>query len=198
MSIIDRAILEPGLPAAAPRRAAGRVPARRRHRSTSLALRLALLLMLPVAPWAHAQVAEDCTVSSTPVAFGPYDALSATPLDGSGQVTVDCRRTNTVAFVTTLSRGDAGSYAPRAMSSGGNLLQYNLYTNAARTIVFGDGTGGTSSVLCFTGVTTNGCIGSNPSGQGRRAFLPFYGRIPAGQDVASGNYVDTVQVTIVF
>lgn len=194
MSIIERAIPRPAMPVPTPQAIAGRAAARRRDRSATLAM----MLLLLAAPWAYAQQVEDCTVSSTPVAFGPYDALSATPLDGSGQVTVECRRTNTVAFVTTLGRGGAGSYSPRAMSSGGNQLQYNLYTNAARTIVFGDGTGGTSSVQCFTGVTMNGCIGSNPSGQGRRAFLPFYGRIPAGQDVAAGNYLDTVQVTIVF
>jgi spore coat protein U-like protein len=177
----------------------GDAPLVQRRSRRSCALRLAFLLgTLGVAPWAHAQQVEDCTVSSTPVAFGIYDPLGTTPLDGSGQVTVDCRRTNSVAFVTSLSRGAAGSYAPRAMNSGGNSLQYNLYTNAARTIVFGDGTGGTSTVLCFTGVTLNGCIGSNPSGQGRRAVLPFYGRISAGQDAATGNYLDTVQVTIVF
>jgi len=84
------------------------------------------------------------------------------------------------------------------MAAGANMLQYNLYLNAARTTVFGDGSGGTQTATCVTGITAFGCVGSNPSGPGRRATLPFYGRIPAGQDAAAGLYSDTVQVTIVF
>ena len=159
---------------------------------------LAAMALASIPCVARAQQVEDCTVSSTAVAFGVYDPLSVTPLDGTGQISVFCRRTNSVAFVASLSAGGSGSYAARTMQSGTDTLQYNLFTNVARTIVFGDGSGGTATVLCFTGVTANGCIGGNPTGQGRSAVLPFYGRVPAGQNPASGNYLDTVMVTIEF
>ena len=157
---------------------------------------LALFLLLGLSSMANAQ---SCTVSSTSVAFGVYDPIesSSMPLDGSGQITVDCFP-NFTFFTASLSTGVAGSYAARQMASGANRLQYNLYLNAARTTVFGDGSGSTQTATCITGVTAFGCTGSNPGGQGRRARLPFYGRIPAGQDVAAGPYSDTIQVTIIF
>ncbi|HEV8694391.1 MAG TPA: spore coat U domain-containing protein [Lysobacter sp.] len=156
---------------------------------------LLLLLLLWLSSVANAQ---SCTVSSTSVAFGVYDPIgSSAPLDGSGQITVDCFPNN-VIFTAGLSTGGSGSYAVRRMASGANTLPYNLYLNAARTTVFGDGSGGTQTATCITGITAYGCVGSNPGGQGRRATLPFYGRIPAGQDVAAGLYSDTVQVIIVF
>lgn len=159
---------------------------------------LLLLGLLGVAPNAWAQAAQDCTVSATPVAFGVYDPVeSTTPLDGVGQITVDCRG-NFVFFQVSLSAGGSGSYAAREMTSGPNTLQYNLYLDAARTIIFGDGSGGSQNNWCVTGFTFNRCVGSNPPGPTRRAVLPFYGRVPAGQDPAVGFYSDVVQVEIVF
>jgi spore coat protein U domain-containing protein, fimbrial subunit CupE1/2/3/6 len=156
---------------------------------------LVLFLLLGLSSMANAQ---SCSVNSTSVAFGAYDPIgSSSPLDGSGQIAVDCNPNN-VMFTATLSTGGSGSYTPRRMASGANTLQYNLYLDAARTNIFGDGSGGTQAATCITGITAYGCIGSNPSGQGRRATLPFYGRIPAGQDVEAGLYSDTIQVIVVF
>lgn len=157
---------------------------------------LTLLCLLCLSSLANAQSA-DCTVSSTGVAFGVYDPIADTVVDGAGQITVDCRPGN-VAFTVNLRTGGSGSYAARRMNAGSETLEYNLYLNAARTTVFGDGSGGTQTASCITGITVNGCTGSNPPGPARRATLPFYGRIPAGQDAAAGLYGDTVQVDIVF
>lgn len=160
--------------------------------------RLLSLLALLLCFSSLARAAEDCTVSSTPVAFGAYDPVEQiAPLDGSGQVTVDCRGSG-LSFVASLSPGATGSYAQRQMTAGAETLGYNLYLDAARTIVFGDGNGGTQTLQCTTGVTASGCTGSNPGGANRRAAWPIYGRIPAGQNVAAGLYSDTLQVTIVF
>jgi spore coat protein U-like protein len=156
---------------------------------------LVLFLLLGLSSMAHAQ---SCSVSSTSVAFGVYDPIgSSSPLDGSGQIAVDCVPNN-VMFTAGLSTGGSGTYFSRRLAAGSDTLQYNLYLDAARTNVFGDGSGGTQTATCITGITAYGCIGSNPSGQGRRATLPFYGRIPAGQDVAAGLYSDTIQVIVVF
>lgn len=147
------------------------------------------------APSAHA--ADACFVSATPVAFGVYDTNAAAATPGAGQVTVDCQGNKEVAVTIALSAGN-GSYPARQLASPFDALQYNLYLDAGYTRVFGDGTGGSESATCITGVTAGGCTGTNPTGAYKRAVLPFYGRIPPLQDVASGNYSDSLQVTITF
>jgi spore coat protein U-like protein len=156
---------------------------------------LVLFAGLLAAPLAHA--VESCVVSANAVAFGVYDPTAAAPLNGASQVTVDCQGNKFVPVVITLSTG-SGSYATRQMTSTFDVLQYNLYLDANRSIVFGDGTGGSQSASCTTGVTSGFCIGSNPSGTYRRVVLPFYGRITELQNVASGSYSDDLQVTITF
>ena len=71
---------------------------------------------------------------------------------------------------------------PRKMTSGANILNYNLYTNAARTTVRGDGSGGTSTQA------TNGT----------NVTRTVYGRIPALQNAFVGSYSDAIIVTIVY
>ena len=64
-------------------------------------------------------------------------------------------------------------------------LGYNVFTSPSMAVVWGDGTGGTSTVA----------MGPVP---GRRPLRPvtIYGRIPAGQNVSAGTYSDTLVVTI--
>lgn len=168
-------------------------------RTRRASLRLALFALLALAaPLRAQQLPADCSVTSTPVAFGVYDPMLAAPLDGAGEIVVDCRRSNTETVYISLGTGSSGSYALRRMTGAGGGLGYNLYLDANATRVFGDGTGGSQGAWCVTGVDGNGCAGSNPSGQGRRARLPFFGRIPPQQDVAAGLYTDTVMVRIDF
>jgi spore coat protein U-like protein len=94
----------------------------------------------------------------------------------------------------TLDAGTYGTFASRAMGQGANRLFYNLYTDAGRTTVFDNGT----SVSCTTGVSSPGCIGSNPPGGALRATRTIFGRMPTAQDVASGPYSDAVRITITF
>jgi spore coat protein U-like protein len=162
-------------------------------------LLLALLLATPLPGRA-----ANCTVSvpTGPLAFGSYDPVTthaSLPLDSSGQIRVNCQAPDIQVFVAQLSSGAGGSgYSPRRMQLGAERLDYNVYTNAARTVVFGNGSGGTVTVTCTTGVTGGGCTGSNPAGPTRRATLPFYGRIPAAQDAAIGSYSDILTVRIDF
>jgi spore coat protein U-like protein len=150
-----------------------------------------------LAGMASAHAADSCLVSATPVAFGVYDTVSSAPTPGTGQVTVDCQGNKEVPVVISLSTGN-GTYAARRMNSPLDALQYNLYLDPGYTRIFGDGSGGSQVATCSTGVTGGGCTGSNPTGTYKRAVLPFFGRIPALQNVASGNYSDSIQVTISF
>ena len=67
-----------------------------------------------------------------------------------------------------------------------NQLQYNLYKDAAYAQIWGNGTGGTVTL-----VNTN-------SGSGVGPTHTIYGRIPAGQDLPVGVYTDTIVITITF
>lgn len=145
-------------------------------------------LVLPTASAAS----HTCLVTSLPVTFGVYDPLSASALNGTGQVSVTCTlllgTSDSVAYSIQLSAGGAGSYSPRQMSGVGSSLNYNLYRDASRTLVWGDGAGGTvTSSDSYT-------LGLVPE---LRSYV-VYGRIDSGQGAAAGVYADAVLVTLDF
>lgn len=135
----------------------------------------------------RAKAAPKCIISATAVNFGSYNVFSlpSAPNDnGVGKVSVGCQGGGGPNFPVTLSRGQSGSYATRRMSSGANRMAYNLYTNASRTLVWGDGSSGTGVVVL-------------PNKNSTGTFN-IYGRIPGGQDAAVGDYVDSIIATIIF
>lgn len=128
----------------------------------------------------RAEAAATCTVSTAGVAFGAYNPLNATATDGVGSVTVSCSG-NPGAMTLSSGTGQSGSYSARVMKSGTSSLNYNLYTTATRTTVWGNGTSGTSTrSLSAVGTYT------------------VYGRIPALQNVSAGTYTDSVVVTLTY
>lgn len=140
-----------------------------------------LMLSLLLAP-GFAQAA--CSVNPTPVAFGLYSPFNVAPTDTAGTLRLSCN-TATVGYTVLLSAGSAGLYASRRLSDGGYTLSYNLYTDALRTVVWGDGNGGTMTVS--GAFVLPGAIDHT-----------VYGRMSAGQNVGAGAYTDTITVTINF
>lgn len=132
-------------------------------------------------------------VATTPVAFANYDPGVFTATDVVGQLTLSCTVvsvSSTIAYEIRLGRGTANSYAPRRMSGpAGSGLNYNLYTTAARTIVWGDGTGGSSVVSGSGTVLLVGGLARTHS---------VFGRVPARQFVQAGAYTDLIVVTVAF
>ena len=126
---------------------------------------------------------SDCNFTSvTGTGFGTYNVF--TPISntsGVGGLTINCKG-DTPSFVVGLSAGQSNTFSSRVLKSGGNTLNYNLYTSAARTVIWGDGTGG-SHVLTFQNITTT---------------LSIYGEIPAEQDVMVGSYSDNIIAIISF
>jgi spore coat protein U-like protein len=149
-----------------------------------LALALAAGVWLASPQRASAQGLFSCTISVTGVNFGPYDVFGASPVDSTGNVRYRC---GILAFniTITLSRGQSPTFSPRTMVSGSEQLGYNLYLDAAHTVIWGDGSGGTQQYS----------IVNPPNGN---VNLPIYGRIPPGQDVRAGAYNDTIVATINF
>ena len=134
-----------------------------------------------------------CTVSTTPVVFSAHNPLAAPNNDSSGSVLVQCGGTAGLLIPYTVAMGVGGgtSISARSMSSGTGRLFYNVYTTNSRTVVLGDGTGG-SAVL-------NGSVTLDVLGTAPPQNWTIYGRIPGGQTgVAPGAYSDTLVVTVTY
>jgi spore coat protein U-like protein len=129
--------------------------------------------------------AATCSITATPAAFGAYDVFSATPTDTTGSVSFNCNGAHNI--VITLSKGSSSTFTPRNMTgASSDVLNYNLYLDAARTTIWGDGTSPTSTYTI-----------ANPANNTPIA-VTIYGRIPAAQDVSAGTYTDTVTAIINF
>jgi len=133
--------------------------------------------------------AAQCWVQASAVEFGVYDPFSPGPNHSVGAITVTCGGLAgaAVAYTIRIGTGSSGVHGPRTMRDGvAWQLSYNLYTDAARTLVWGDGTGASRMVA----------DGYALQGHGVSRSYPVYGRIPARQNVAPGRYVDTLIVTV--
>jgi len=137
-----------------------------------------------------ASVTANCTISTTAVAFGAYDPITAnasTALDGTGSVSVTC--TSGASAKVTLDQGanaDTGSTdtvpARRLTDGSSHYLSYTLYQDSGRTTAWGN--------TAATGVAS--------TGTGSAVSLSVYGSVSSGQNVPAGSYADTVVATVTF
>ncbi len=142
----------------------------------------AVVLVLALFSWSGAR-AENCNVQPTGIAFGSYNHLDPRPLDATALISWSC--SNFAVPVIWLGTGQAtpASFAARQLKNGTSTLLYSLYVDAARTVLWGDGTGGSSA---FTASDRNGTA-------------TIYGRIFARQtSVRAGAYTDSIVVTLIF
>jgi len=165
----------------------------RHARRATLASALAAALPLANAATATAtfqvtaNVQTQCTVSAADLAFGTVDPLGAN-VDQTTTVTVRCTK-NTPYTVGLNAGATAGAtLAQRLMANGADTMNYNLYTDAARTTVWGN------SAAAPTWVSGTG------AGLGTAQVLTVYGRVPTGQtNLAVGNYSEpTITVTVTY
>jgi spore coat protein U-like protein len=127
-----------------------------------------------------------CSVSTTGINYGSYDVFGTTPVDSTGTITVSCDESPPPTVIIAVGPSpNSGGFFPRQMKhlQRPDLLNYNLFTDATRAVVWGDGTQGTSTA-------------SDKVHKNRPWLMTIYGRIPAGQDVSSGSYQEVVTVTI--
>ncbi len=149
---------------------------------------LAALLLTASASGAGA---ATCSVESAGLSFGQYNAFRGQPNDSVGTISVSCSGAagTNLAYLIRIGPGSSGTLLARTMlSSSGWALGYNLYTDPARSLVWGDGTGGTRVI--GDALTLGGI------GQVRRH--PVYGRIAERQNVSPGVYTDTLILTVEF
>ena len=154
--------------------------------------RAAILCVLALGAPAHA--AFFCNGSNVAMSLGSYDGFQSTPLDSSGVFTVTCFRLGGGATQpVTVGIGPSsvsGGIATRQLRlvAGADLLTYNLYRDAGRTLVWGN-TIGTNTV---TQNLTVANFASNAS------TFTIFARINALQDVRAGTYNDSLTVTVTY
>ena len=119
-----------------------------------------------------ATVIASCNITSvTDIAFGNYDPISPVPTDATGSVTLQCAKDT--AYKTYI-------VGTRTMTGGSDPLNFELYSDAGRTMTFPSDNSGTAvNAPDINPITEN-----------------IYGRIPAQQNVGVANYSRTLTVTI--
>ncbi len=134
-----------------------------------------------------ATVDATCAVSANPLNFGSYSPGGGT-LNANTTLAVLCTRG--AAFTVAMDAGmGGGTVAQRLMTSGTSKLQYNLYTSAARTTVWGDGT------------ISSAMVAGLGKGLARVDAITetVYGQLPdnaANRNIAPGVYTDTIHITV--
>ena len=151
-------------------------------RLLALASALAAVALEPAAA-----TAGSCGVTTVlPVAFGTYDIFDPAPALSTGAVLFECTDLGPADTVRIdLDGGGSHQVGARTIIHGTLELAYNLYLDAAHRMIWGDGTGGSTTygpVRPDDGVNT----------------VMIYGKIPARQDARAGAYSDTITVTIQF
>jgi spore coat protein U-like protein len=133
-----------------------------------------------------ASVSNNCTISTSPLAFGAYDPIGANAsgnLDATGTVTIAC--TKGAATTIGINLGNSASGSTRRLTDGsGNYLTYEAYQDSGRSTVWGNS--GTDLLT--------------PSAAPSKAARSFtvYGRVSSNQDVPAGTYGDTLTATVNF
>lgn len=160
--------------------------------------RLRSSVALALVGWGSAgiAVAGSCSVVSTGMAFGGYQ-----PLTFAGKLTSTDRTADATVTLTCTAIATGGSYTitlgpsvqgnsivPRYLThdAGGPAMNFNIYTDASYTSVWGDG---------FAGAVIGGSI---PIGDSSGSHTVF-GRIAAGQSqLRAGNYSSSLTMTITY
>lgn len=149
-------------------------------------MRLSRIVCLAALLWAGSvrHIDATCSVSTTGVVFGGYNVFNTSPVDTTGAMTCYCDK-NEKTIRITLDHGNSATFS-RYLVSGANHLSYNLYLDATRTTIWGDGSNG------------SGSLDIAKASHDQSVDFTVYARIPAGQDAAVGGYTDTLVFTVLY
>jgi spore coat protein U-like protein len=144
---------------------------------------LATALLLNIL-WSSKASALLCAVSATSMVFGNFSPLTGSEIVSTSNINVTCDASS--SYTIALSPGGSGTYSPRRMANGGNTLEYNLFRDAGYSQIWGDGTGGSHTVV------DSGIIGSKD--------YTVYGRFPLStqRNAMVGSYSDSITVTLTY
>jgi spore coat protein U-like protein len=124
-------------------------------------------------------VSPICSVTAGTLGFGAYSSSAAAL--AAAAVTVNCSSGG--AYQVSLGAGSNSAGGTRRMAGpASSFLTYQLFSDSARTVPWGDG--------AVHGARVSG------TGSGSNQSLTVFGRIPAGQNAVPGTYTDAVIVTV--
>lgn len=127
--------------------------------------------------------AQTCTVTMGNMVFGSVNTLTGTAVDTTATMTITCNggSGNTRRVCISIGAGSASDATSRKMTSGANSARYDLYSNAARTTLWGSWETGFDSA----GVQLDVAKSSTTN-------VTVYGRFFASQQtLATGSYTAT-------
>ena len=159
---------------------------RRRRAMSTKRLLIMLALVIGTLYASDASRAAECLHDLGDVGeLRHYNVFNGSDVDSTGTVTYRCN--GSAHNVTVgLTQGASASFNPRQMQKGAEALTYNLFLDASRSTIWGDGTSGTSVHP-----------GGNPPNN-TNVNVTVYGRVWAGQDVSAGAFSDTVTAVVNF
>lgn len=138
------------------------------------------------------EIVSSCEITSSGIAdldFGKH-GFSATNVIGATDLRVTCTKGSpySIALNAGSNPETPGDVTTRRMigvdtANTADFVAYNLYQDASRSTVWGDGTSGTAL--------------SSQTGTGAEVTHTIYGRVPTTNHTV-GNYLDTVTATVTF
>jgi spore coat protein U-like protein len=129
-----------------------------------------------------ATVTTNCNVSATTHNFGSAGLLNSN-VDATSTVTATCTSTTPYNIGLNAGTGSGATVATRKMTNGSKTINYSLYTNSARTTVWGN-TVGTDTV--------------SGTGTGAGQNVTVFGRVPSQTTPAPAAYSDTIIITVTY
>ncbi|MFZ6872203.1 spore coat U domain-containing protein [Undibacterium sp. Di27W] len=126
-------------------------------------------------------VLSACAVTGASLAFGTY---ASSQIDNSASISITC--TNGTAYNIGLDAGGGSGATTAVRKMTGSIagtLNYSLYKDAGRSVVWGNSIG------------TDTATGT---GTGAAQSVSVYGRVPSGQLAGVGVYSDTVTITLTY
>lgn len=134
---------------------------------------------------ATATLNSACVVAASNVSFGSITPAATGTAPAQGTVTSTCSKN--VPYTLSINSGSSGSITARTMAgaTSGNTdkLAYNLYTDAAFTTVWGDGTAGQKVSL---------------TGTGAQQSTTVFGSLSLNQYLKPDTYTDNLTVTLAY
>jgi spore coat protein U-like protein len=119
------------------------------------------------------------------IVFGVYDTQDTNHNDSIGSITYQCSGPIEKLSIQ-FNKGQSDSFNRFMLNDEGHRLHYNLYLDAARQQLWGDGSSGSLT------------YGSSSLEDNRPTIISVYGRIPAQQTVGVGIYTDNLVITLDF
>lgn len=149
-------------------------------------LRLAGLLVAFLLGGAAPALAQSCSFTMTDMVFPNISDASGSGVTGSATLTANCSgsRYSTVMICPNIGGGGGGetSSGGRYMANGTNKLEYQLYSDSARSVIWG------SNIWPYAPLPPKLTVTLGLFGSGSKSW-PVYGRVMSGQIVPEGTYL---------